>query len=85
MQRLQIELVLGLDRHESHGRPLHGFGDRFGILVIVLIGLHEGTDELRWNQPHFMPLRDQSCAKVMSATACFHANETGGRVGKLTE
>jgi hypothetical protein len=64
---------------------LHGFGNRFGILVIALIGLHEGTDELWWNQPHFVPLRDQSGAKVMSATAGFHTDETGGRVGKLAE
>jgi hypothetical protein len=24
MQRLQIQLILGFDRHESHGGPLHG-------------------------------------------------------------
>jgi hypothetical protein len=28
-QRLQVELIGGLRRHELHGRPLHRFGDRF--------------------------------------------------------
>ena len=28
----QTELILGFDRHESHGGPLHGCGNRFGPL-----------------------------------------------------
>ena len=32
MQRLQIQLLRGLGRHELHRRALHGFGNRFGII-----------------------------------------------------
>jgi hypothetical protein len=39
MQRLQIELLRGLGRHELHRRALHGFGNRFGIVEVVLLPL----------------------------------------------
>lgn len=39
-------LLLLLDRDESHGRPRHGFTDRFRIRSIVLVGLDEGADKL---------------------------------------
>jgi hypothetical protein len=41
MQRLQVQLLLGLDRHETHPRPLHHF-DGFGIQMVTLAGLHVG-------------------------------------------
>jgi len=31
-----------LDRHESHSGPFHGLRDRFGILIVVLVGLTNG-------------------------------------------
>jgi hypothetical protein len=33
MQRLQIQLLRGRGRHELHRRALHGFGNRFVLLV----------------------------------------------------
>jgi hypothetical protein len=33
MQRLQVELIRGLRRHELHRRPLHRFSDRFSVTV----------------------------------------------------
>ncbi len=39
MQRLQVQLLRGLGRHELHRRALHGFGNRFGIIEVVLLSL----------------------------------------------
>jgi hypothetical protein len=39
MQRLQMQLLCGLGRHELHRRALHGFGNRFGIIEGVLLSL----------------------------------------------
>jgi hypothetical protein len=34
---LQIELVIGLDRHKTHILPSNGFGNRFRIDEIVFV------------------------------------------------
>jgi hypothetical protein len=39
VKRLQIELIVGLDRHEAHVLSLHRFGDRFSIEKVVLVRL----------------------------------------------
>jgi hypothetical protein len=51
MQRLQIELLCGLGRHELHRRALHGFGNRFGIIEVVLLSLAIGADIYGRYQP----------------------------------
>ena len=56
MQRLQIQLIIALDRHEAHRGPTHGLPDRLRIDVIVLVCLHLGLYVLRRNQPHVVPL-----------------------------
>ena len=35
MQRLQIQLLRGLGRHELHRRALHGFGNRYLRVLFV--------------------------------------------------
>src|SRR3954452_9894382 len=47
MQRLQVELIIGLDRHEAHVLPRHRFGDCFGIEEVVLVRLEKRLYELR--------------------------------------
>ena len=56
MHRLQVQLVLGLDRHEAHVLPVHRFGDRLSIQEVVLVRLHERLYELSWNQLHIVAL-----------------------------
>ena len=42
MQRLEIALVAGLDGDEFHHRALHGLGNRFRVIEIVLLSpLHK--------------------------------------------
>lgn len=42
MEGLQIELILRLDRNETHVLSFHGLGDRFRVAVIVLVGFTKG-------------------------------------------
>ena len=41
MQRLQIELIVGLYRNAACRWPLHSFRDRVGIPEVVLVALPE--------------------------------------------
>lgn len=47
MQRLHVELVLGLQLGKSHSRPGCGFRDRLGIAVVILLNFDVGADILR--------------------------------------
>ena len=58
----------------------YGFGDGFGIDVVVLVGLHVGLDVLRWHQTHFVTLFTQSATEKMRTSAGLHANEPGAQV-----
>ena len=46
MERLHVELLLRLQRHEAHGGPARGLGDRLGIAVVVLLRFHVGPHVL---------------------------------------
>ncbi len=56
MQGLQIELIFPLDGDETHVLPLHGFGNRFRIAVIILVRLHERPHKLRRDRAPLVPL-----------------------------
>ena len=75
MQRLHIQLIVGLDRDKAHRRSAHCFGDGFSIDKVVLVGLHKRLYILRRHQPHLMPLLAQSLAQEMRAWAGFHPNQ----------
>jgi hypothetical protein len=40
--RLQIELIIRLDRHETHVLSIHGLGDRLGIKESFLFDFTNG-------------------------------------------
>ncbi len=75
MQRLQIQLLRGLGRHELHRRALHGFGNRFGIIEVVLLSLAIGADIFGRHQPGIVTKRCEFAAQVMCADAGFHADQ----------
>src|ERR1700730_4583102 len=74
VQRLQVELLRGLGRHELHRRALHGFGNRFGIIEVVLLSLRIGADIFGRHQPGIVTQRCEFAAQVMCADAGFHAD-----------
>ena len=61
MQRLQVELLGGLGRHELHRRALHRFGNRLGIVEVVLLSLAIRADVFRRHQPGIVAKRLRAC------------------------
>jgi hypothetical protein len=82
MQRLQIQLLCGLGRHELHRRALHGFGNRFGIIEVVLLSLAIGTNIFGRHQPGIVTKRCEFAAQVMCADAGFHADQARRYIGE---
>jgi hypothetical protein len=50
VERLQVELLGGLCRHELHGRALHRLGDRLGVSEVILLSLGIRAHVLRRHQ-----------------------------------
>ncbi len=57
---LQIQLRFVLDWNKPHRRPMHCFGDRLRIDVVVLAGLHERPNILGWHELHVVTLLQQN-------------------------
>jgi len=51
MDGLQVQLVIRLDRHETHVLPVDSLRDGLSIEEVVLVRLHERPHELSWDQP----------------------------------
>src|SRR5258708_18719382 len=81
MQGLQIQLVISLDRHETHRRPCDSLRDRLGIDVVALVRFHVRLHILRRYQSHLVSLFPQCSAKKMRTSAGFHANQPDVYVG----
>ena len=79
MDRLQIDLLHRLERHEPHGRPLDGLANRLGVQQIILVRLDE-LHVLRRDQSHVVSLRGENPSEVVRATAGLHPHETGRKV-----
>src|SRR5712691_6577385 len=75
VQGLQIQLVISLDRHETHRRPCDSLRDRLGIDVIALVRFYVRLHILRRYQSHLVSLFPQCSAKKMRTSAGFHANQ----------
>lgn len=83
VQRLHIELLLGLQLHKPHRRASCRFRDRLGIAIIVLLRLDVRTDILRRHQPHRMALSCQRPAHVMSAAASLHRHDASRQARRI--
>jgi hypothetical protein len=75
VQRLHIQLLIGLDRHKAHRWSCHGLCDGLCIDVVVLVRLHVRLHILGWHQSHLVALAAQRPAEQMCAAASFHANQ----------
>ena len=74
VQRLQVELIGGLGRHELHRRPLHRLGNRLGVAEVVLLSLRVGSHVLCRHQPGIVAKLPQLATEMMRANAGFHAD-----------
>src|SRR5579863_2555486 len=82
VQRLQVELIGGLGRHEFHRWSLHRLGDCLGIAKVILLSLRIGPNILRRHQAGIVTKAIELAAEMMRADAGFHADEARRYVGK---
>src|SRR5271170_3452476 len=75
VQRLQVQLIVGLDRNEAHVVAIYCFGNRLGIDKVVLVRLHKGFYELSWDQLHIVALCSQRTAQKMCSRTCRQPDE----------
>ena len=81
VQHLQIELLLALERHETHCRPCRGLGDRLRVAVVRLLRLYVGLHILGRHQPDGVPLRGKRPAQEVRATTRFHRDHARRQPG----
>src|SRR5215510_3477382 len=82
MQSQQVHLLRRLDRHEVHGWPLHGFRNRLGIAVVVLVTFEERLHVLRRHQTNMVSKRGELASDVMRSRTRFHADQAARNVGE---
>src|SRR6516165_7055729 len=82
MQSQQVHLLRRLDRHEVHGWPLHGFRNRLGIAIVVLVTLQERLHVLCREQANIVSKRGKLASDVMRSGTCFHADQAARNVGE---
>src|SRR5262249_29755269 len=82
MQSQQVHLLRRLDRHEVHGWPLHGFRNRLGIAVVVLVTFEERLHVLRRHQTNIVSKRGELASDVMRSRTRFHADQAARNVGE---
>ncbi|MGY3488097.1 hypothetical protein ACVW1C_005980 [Bradyrhizobium sp. USDA 4011] len=63
-------------------RALHGLGNRFGIIEVVLLSLAVGADVFGRHQPGIVTKRCEFAVQVMCADARFHADEATRHIGE---
>src|SRR6266702_1902953 len=81
-QRLSVELIGGLGRHELHRWPLHRLGDRLRVAEVVLLSLRIRANVLRWHQPGIVTKTLELATEMMCPDASLHPDQAGRHVGK---
>ena len=82
VQRLQVELVGGLDCDELHGRALDSLGDGFRIAEVVLLSLRIGAHVLRRHQSGVVAKHLELATEMMRADAGLHPDQARRQVGE---
>ncbi len=72
MNGSHVLLLNRLDRHKTHRRSAGSFNDGRRIVGVILVGLDEGADILRADQPDFDTQLLETPAPVMGRTTSFH-------------
>lgn len=78
----RIQLILALLRHGLQVRSKGGLGNRFGIIVIVLLTLDEWLDVNRRDDPRLKPQTSQRSADKMRAETRLHPNNASRQLLK---
>src|SRR6185295_9993577 len=82
MQRLKIELFVGLYRHTQRRWTLHGFSDCERISKVILLVLSEGLGVDRWNLPYIMANGEEITAHIVCSHACLNPDKAARHIRK---
>ena len=77
MDRLQVQLVICLDRDKAHVLAFDSFSNSLRVDKVVLVRLDEGLHELSRDQSDIMALLPQRSAKEVSAGAGLQSDQRG--------
>ncbi|KMO19937.1 hypothetical protein QR78_11630 [Methylobacterium indicum] len=75
VQGLDVELRLGLERHEPRRWAGGRLGDGFGVAVVVLLRLDVRAHIFRQHQANRVSLLHQGSAHVVRTAACLHRHD----------
>jgi hypothetical protein len=78
-------LLLGLDRHEAHGRPDCRLTNGFRVRRVVLLASDERFHVDRRNQPNFMAESLDGASPVMGAPAGLHGDDAARALGQKSK
>jgi hypothetical protein len=82
MQRLQVELLGGLGRHEFHRRTLHRFSNRLRVAIVVLFTFAIWAHVFRRHQPSIVAECLKLATEMMRTDTGLHSDQARLRVGK---
>ena len=82
VQRLQIQLLIGLGWNKACRRPLHRLGYAIGISEIILVPLPKRLRIRGRNLLHIVAERGKFTSDIVCRQTCFDANETAWQVRK---
>src|SRR5262249_22477873 len=80
MQRLQVELIGSLRRHEFHRWALHRLGDRFRVAEVVLLSLRIRANVLGRHQPGIVTKTLELATEMMCPDPSLHPDQAGRHV-----
>src|SRR5210317_1556118 len=79
---LHVMRFHGLNGDKLDSWSVESFGNRVGIVVVILVALYQGLHILRWDQFHLMTQRLQFTSPVVRCSTGFHANLAGWQLSK---
>ena len=82
VQRLQIQLLVGLGWNKAGRRPLHGLGYGLSIPEMILMPLPKRLRIRGRNLLHIVAKRGKFASNIVRCQPRFDANETGWQVCK---
>ena len=80
VQRLQIELLIGLGWNKARRRSLHGLGHSMSISKVILVSLSKRLRICRRNLLHVVAKHRKLPSNVVCCHPRFDANEAGWEV-----
>ena len=82
VQRLQIQLLIGLGWNKACRRPLHRLGYAMGISEVILVPLPKRLRIRRWHLLHIVAERGKFTSNIVRRHPCFDADKAGWQVRK---